>query len=326
MFTTAPAQGGPLVHADPLATVQAAGGAMERIAGSIFSLADEGIIIADQHGHIRAVNPAFSTITGYSLEELQGLPLRHLRSSRHDAAFYGRALRRALTDGSWRGETWARRRQGQTFPAWLTLSAVRDAAGEVSHYLLILSDMVRLSERMSHLEHMAYHDALTGLPNRMLLMSRLEAALARSRRARHVGAVLFLDLDFFKVINDDHGHAAGDEVLREVGRRLTHRLRSSDMAARFGGDEFVMLLEELKSVDDAGEVAHDVIALLQHPITLQDGKITKQIGASVGIAIFQGDAISPDELVRRADDALFDAKRKGRASVSYFNRESKGRR
>jgi diguanylate cyclase (GGDEF)-like protein len=227
-------------------------------------------------------------------------------------------LRSAVSEGSWRGEAWMSRRQGHAFPAWLTLSAVRDAAARVSHFIVIVSDMARLSERHTHLEHMAHHDALTGLPNRMLLLSRVDGALARSRRMRHLGALLFLDLDLFKDINDAHGHAAGDEVLREVAQRLTRRLRESDMAARFGGDEFVVLLEEIKSSDDAGEVARDVINLVQTPIPLTDGR-TCQVGASIGITLFQGDAVSAADLVRRADKALFEAKDKGGATFCYFN-------
>ena len=300
-------------------------GTTERIASGLFALADEGIAICDARGRICAVNPSFRDITGYSGDEVIGLPIRHLRSPRHDAAFYGRALRTALQAGAWRGEVWALRRHGHSFPAWLTLSALRDVSGEVSHYLLIVSDMARLSERQSHLEHLAHHDPLTGLPNRMVLLSRLDAALARSRRMQHVGAVLFLDLDLFKRINDAYGHPAGDEVLKEVGRRLIGRLRESDLAARYGGDEFVLLLEELHSVEDAGHVATSVIELLRAPISLRDGTAC-EIGASVGIAIFQGDAIGPDELIRRADQAMFEAKDQGRSTFRYFNRGSGPRR
>ena len=291
---------------------------LDRIAGSIFGLADEGIVICDARGCVRAINPAFSGITGYRAEEVIGLPVRHLRSPRQDASFYGQMLRSALSEGSWRGEAWMSRRQGHAFPALLTLSAVRDAGARVSHFIVIVSDTARLSERHTHLEHMAHHDALTGLPNRMLLLSRVEGALARSRRMRHLGALLFLDLDLFKDINDAHGHAAGDEVLREVAQRLTRRLRESDMAARFGGDEFVVLLEEIKSIEDAGEVARDVIHLVQTPIPLTDGR-TCQVGASIGITLFQGDAVSAADLVRRADKALFEAKDKGGATYCYFN-------
>jgi diguanylate cyclase (GGDEF)-like protein/PAS domain S-box-containing protein len=303
----------------------AAGGSLERIAGGIFGLAEEGILICDARGRVCAVNPAFSSITGYGAEELLGLPIRHLRSSQHRFEFYGAAVRHALAQGSWRGEVWGKRRLGQHFPAWLTLSALRDANGQLAHWLLILSDVARLSARHSHLEHMAHHDPLTGLPNRTLLLSRLDGALARSRRMQHVGAVLFLDLDLFKSINDAFGHPAGDEVLREVARRLSHRLRESDIAARYGGDEFVLLLEELKHMDDAGDVASSIIGMLQTPIALKNGTVC-QIGASIGIAIFQGDLIGAEELIRRADEALLEAKQLGRARHRYFRPASGGRR
>lgn len=291
-------------------------GTLERLAGGIFGLVEEGIAICDERGRICAVNPAFSRISGYAADELLGLPIRHLRSPRHRPRFYIQALRRALASGVWRDDTWCQRRQGQTFPAWLTLSALRDGQGRVTHFLVIVSDVAQLSDRHSHLEHMAHHDVLTGLPNRMLLLSRIDGALARSRRMKHLGAVLFIDLDLFKEINDVHGHEAGDEVLREVGRRLNARLRESDLAARYGGDEFVVLLEELRGVEDAGEVARNLIDRLHEPVQLPDGRQCR-IGASIGIALFQDESISAEEVIRRADQAMFDAKRRGRATFRY---------
>ena len=297
--------------------------ALVRLAGSLFALADEGVAVCDSQGRICAINPAFSSITGYSPEELTGLPLRHLRSPHHGTDFYRDMLEVALGQGAWRGELWSRRRQGQSFPAWCTFSAVRNDVGVVTHFLVILSDMARRSERHSHLEHMAHHDALTGLPNRMLLLSRLDGALARSRRYQHTGAVLFVDLDHFKQINDNFGHAGGDEVLREVARRVSRRLRASDMAARFGGDEFVVLLEELREVEDAGAVAQGIIELLERPIRLLDGSFCR-ISASVGIALFQNERVRPEDLVARADEALFSAKHQGRSRLIFYRPDAGG--
>jgi diguanylate cyclase (GGDEF)-like protein/PAS domain S-box-containing protein len=291
-------------------------GGVERVAGGIFALADEGIVVCDATGTVRAINPAFSRIFSLNADAVVGRPLRHLRGRRHDARFYADGVRTALRKGAWRADLWCDRRDGQSFPAWVTLSALRDPGGRVSHFLVILSDVAQLSERHSHLEHMAHHDALTGLPNRMLLLSRIDNALARSRRMKHLGAVLFLDLDLFKGINDAFGHPAGDEVLREVGRRLMHRLRESDTGARYGGDEFVVLLEELKAVDDAGQVAATLIELLQLPVALPNGRLC-QIGASIGIALFQGENLSAEILIARADEAMFEAKRQGRATFRY---------
>ncbi len=295
-------------------------GTLERIASGIFGLAEEGIVVCDARGRICAANPAFSRISGFAADELLGMPIRRLRSPRHDARFYVSAIRRALSFSAWRDDVWCQRRKGQSFPAWLTVSALRDAQNQLTHFLVIVSDMAQLSERHSHLEHMAHHDVLTGLPNRMLLLSRLDTALARSRRMNHTGAVLFLDLDLFKGINDAFGHPAGDEVLREVGRRLARRLRESDVAARYGGDEFVLLLEELKAVEDAGEVAGKLIELLQRPIILPDGSCC-QIGVSIGIASFRGDAINAEQLIKRADEAMFDAKRHGRATWRFHRQD-----
>lgn len=292
-------------------------GNVERIAGSLFALAEEGIAICDLRGRICVANPAFCRISGYAAEELAGLPIRHLRSPRHPAAFYGAALRQSVAEGAWRDDMWCQRRQGHSFPAWLTLNTVRDGQGAITHFLVIVSDVAQLSERHSHLEHMAHHDSLTGLPNRMLLLSRVDGALARSRRNRHLGALLFIDLDLFKDINDACGHAAGDEVLREVGRRLVNRLRESDLAARYGGDEFVVLLEELASEEHAGEVAASIIALLQAPVVLPNGRVCR-INASVGVALFRGDAGAAEDLIERADEAMFDAKHHGRSTFRYY--------
>ena len=300
------------------------GSALERIGAAFIALAEEAMIVCDERGRITSINPAFTAITGFTADEVLGLPLRHLRSPRHPARFYGDAVRRALAAGVWREDMWCQRRHGQTFPAWLTLSTLRDAQGRLSHFLVVLSDIARLSERHSHLEHMAHHDVLTGLPNRMLLLSRLDGALARSRRMKHLGAVLFLDLDLFKEINDGHGHPAGDEVLREVARRLNQRIRESDLAARYGGDEFVVLLEELDSPESAGDVARTIIDLLQGPIVLQSG-ISCRVATSIGIAIFQGDSLGPEELIRRADEAMFDAKRHGRATFRHYTQDRANR-
>ncbi len=309
--------------AQPVLGVAVDSAALARLAGSIYALADEGIAVCDHRGRILSVNPAFASITGYSLEELHGLSLRHLRSRQHHSRFYASMLNTALRDGAWRGEVWAIRRQGQQFPSWFTFSAVRDENRRVTHFVVILSDMARRSERIAHLEHMAHHDVLTGLPNRMLLLSRLDGALARSRRMQHTGAVLFIDIDHFKQVNETHGHAGGDEILREVGRRLSRRLRASDMAARFGGDEFVVLLEELSDIDDAGAVAQGIIELLERPVRLPDGTQTR-ISASVGVAVFQGDAIRPEDLVARSDEALFSAKRQGRARHIFYRTSTGG--
>lgn len=303
---------GPL--AMPAAAIGGSGG--ELVAGGIFALAEEGIAVCDSQGRVCAINPAFARIFGYGDSEVLGQALRHLRDRRHDARAYADALRLALRDGAWRSELWCKRRAGQSFPAWVTLSALRDASGQVSHFLVIVSDIAQLSDRHSQLEHMAHHDVLTGLPNRMLLLSRIDNALARSRRMKHLGAVLFLDLDLFKGINDAFGHAAGDEVLREIGRRLVRRVRASDTAARYGGDEFVVLLEELKSVDDAGQVAANLIELLQLPVALPNSRLC-QIGVSVGIALFQDDNLNAETLITRADEAMFEAKRQGRATYRY---------
>jgi diguanylate cyclase (GGDEF)-like protein len=228
-----------------------------------------------------------------------------------------------LETGSWQGEIWNRRKGGEIYFEWINISAVRDGEGGLLAYVGMFMDISRMHHARSELERLALHDALTNLPNRLLLVTRLKHALDRNRRSAGSGAVLFMDLDRFTAVNDGLGHRAGDELLLEVACRVRGRLRDIDTLARLGGDEFVIVLEEISQPGAAEKVAQDVIDSLQEPFTLPGGQVV-EIGGSIGIAQFPADGDDPDQLIDLADHALYEAKRAGRSVFRCF-RDLRGR-
>ncbi len=283
----------------------------------VFDNAQEGVMVTDRNARILAVNPAFCEITGYGEAEVVGETPAKFKSGRHDAAFY-QAMWEALTKtGRWQGEVWDRRRDGEVYPKWLSISAVRGASGEIVRYVSLFADITHLKESEARLEHLAHFDVLTDLPNRLLFNSRLEHALDRAKRHEEHMALLFLDLDRFKTVNDSLGHPAGDELLIEVARRIRKRLRDEDTLARLGGDEFVILLEQLGEAQEAAVVAQSVLQVLGAPIHLSGGHEVF-IGASIGISLYPDDAEDATRLVSSADAALYLAKEQGRNTYCFY--------
>ncbi|QDF97588.1 hypothetical protein CJ010_14100 [Azoarcus sp. DD4] len=281
----------------------------------------DGVIVTDLRGSIQSVNRAFSTITGYTEEEAIGNTPRMLRSGRHDAAFY-RAMWSALINaGHWQGEIWNRCRNGEVAPHWMSISAVggRDGDG-ASHYVGVFTDISQLRQFEERVSHLAHYDLLTDLPNRMLMSDRLEHAIETARREEGQVAVMLFDLDRFKNINDALGHELGDELLAAVAERLRARLRRDDTLGRHGGDEFLLVLENLRDPADAGSLARDLLAALDQPFVLRSGKeiYTK---ASIGISLFPGDGATAAELIQDADAAMYEAKRLGRNTFRYYQEE-----
>jgi diguanylate cyclase (GGDEF)-like protein/PAS domain S-box-containing protein len=296
-----------------------------RLAAAVFANTQEGVVITDPEGRILTANPAVVTITGYSREELVGNTMRQLQSGRHDRDFYDALWQAVGTTGYWQGEIWNRRKNGEIYPELLTISTVRDEKGEITNYVGTFSDITLWKRSQQRMEHLAHHDALTGLPNRLMLLSRLEHAVSKARRDRRQGAVLFLDLDRFKQVNDTLGHPAGDALLIAVAKRLRERLRDSDTLARLGGDEFVILLEDLTERNQAASLAQELIARLAEPFDLPGGHVVR-IGGSIGIALFPADGTAPDVLIQRADVALYESKQGGRGTYRFFvNSEDSGR-
>ena len=292
----------------------------QRLAATVFASIQEGVSLADAQGNVIAVNPAFTRITEYTEAEIVGQNLRMLQSGRHGRAFYRNMWETVRREGCWRGEVWDRRKSGEIFPAWLAISAVRDEAGEAVNYVGVFTDISRIDHAKTHLEHLAHYDALTDLPNRVLLQSRLTHALDRVRRSGGQGAVLFIDLDRFKNVNDSLGHQAGDELLKFVARRLEKRLREVDTVARVGGDEFLVVLEHMGTPEDAAGVARDLIALLGGAFHLPGG-YTVYIGASIGISLFPVHGDEAEQLIQYADTALYQAKSRGRGTFQFYSEE-----
>ncbi|WP_051748958.1 sensor domain-containing protein [Nevskia soli] len=288
-----------------------------RQAASVFSNTQEGVVIADASRCILQVNPAFCRISGYVEDEVRGKSMRIMQSGRQDKAFYQNMWEIIEKYGYWQGEIWNRRKSGQVYPEWLTISAVKDAGGAVVNYVGSFSDISRLKESEERLRYLASHDALTGLPNRTVLLERTEQAIGRVRRAGTLGAVLFLDLDRFKNVNDSFGHPAGDELLKQVSQRLLETLRQVDVLVRMGGDEFAVLMEGIGAPSDAAKLAQALINSLSAPFSLI-GEKEACVGCSIGISVFPSDADNPDHLIQNADAALYQAKANGRGTYRFF--------
>ena len=282
----------------------------------------EGIIITDGESRIVRVNQAFCEITGYEAAEVIGKTPAILKSGRQDRDFYEKMWATLHAEGRWDGELWDRRKNGEVYPKQLTITAVKDDAGKVSHYVGMFSDISLRKEAEAEIFRLAYYDPLTLLPNRRLLMDRLNQAMTASDRNDTYGAVLFIDLDHFKELNDTQGHAVGDKLLVEVARRLVSSVRTGDTVARLGGDEFVVMLANLFDSDEdvvphAESVASKVLEALNRPYRLEGQQY--QGTASIGVTLFHGRQASADELLKHSDVALYQAKSSGRARLRFFD-------
>ncbi len=289
-------------------------------AAAVFENTHEGIMVTDAEQRILMVNQAFSDHLGYSDEEVLGQTPALFNSGRQDAAFYQQLNDSLAQDGHWRGEIWNRCRSGELLPQLLSISTIRDAAGRVLHYVCVYSDISKIKATEAKLEYLAKHDPLTQLPNRSLLNERLEQALAQARQHQQRVALLILDLDRFKDINDSFGHAVGDRVLQQVGERIAERLPAQCTLSRLGGDEFTLVQEGNPSLADAERLATAIIERLQQPLQLPNGRVVV-IGASVGISLYPEHGSRPDTLLQQADTAMYRAKADGKGRFRCFCNE-----
>jgi diguanylate cyclase (GGDEF)-like protein/PAS domain S-box-containing protein len=287
------------------------------LAASVFSHSREGIAITDAHSVIVDVNQPFSTITGYSRDELLGTQAGIFRPGPH-ADVHLKALWQGLhAQGHWSGEIWSKRKNGETFAELVTISAVHDGHGTVQNYVLMSVDITPMKNHQRQLENLAHFDTLTMLPNRLLLADRLHQAMRQSQRRNQALAVVFLDLDGFKAVNDQHGHSAGDELLVLVSQRMKGALRDGDTLARIGGDEFVAVLVDLDKPEDAEPVLERLLQAAADPVTV--GHVEIQVSASMGIAVYPRDGTHTDLLLRRADQSMYLAKQAGRNRYRFFS-------
>ncbi|MDD4927836.1 MAG: EAL domain-containing protein [Gallionella sp.] len=292
-----------------------------RIAAAAFET-QEAIVITGADSKILRINQAFEEMTGYSANEIIGQNPRIMQSGRHDNAFYQEMWSKLLSTGKWAGEVWDKRKNGEIYPKHMTITAVHNEQHKTTHYVAVSSDISqrKLDEMMIH--QLAFYDALTSLPNRRLLLDRMKRAFALSLRSGQYGALLFLDLDHFKTLNDTKGHDMGDLLLLEVARRLVSSVRGSDTVARLGGDEFVLVLESLSSTGDeaaaqAEQVAEKVRHALNQPYLL--GNYTHRSTPSIGIVLFRGHQDSLENLLKYADTAMYQAKSAGRNSIRFYD-------
>ncbi|MEN8199473.1 MAG: diguanylate cyclase [Thermodesulfobacteriota bacterium] len=290
-----------------------------RMAHTVFETCSEGILVSDSENRIALVNPAFTDITGYQSEQALGQNPKILQSGRHDKKFYRQMWKKLLQQGQWQGEVWNRRQSGEIYPQWQSVSLVRASDGTISNYVSVFSDITERKKAEEILRRQALYDPLTKLPNRSLFDERLNTALIRARRRKTMVALFYIDLDDFKRINDTMGHLAGDRVLQLAATCLENCLRQEDAAGRFGGDEFVTVLGDIKERQEAVSVVERLLASLNS--TLCPG--TKQpLSASVGIALYPEHGDGAEVLIREADAAMYTAKQLGKGRYHFADMAS----
>jgi len=289
------------------------------LARKVFENVTEAVVFTDNKGLIVDINEAYQNITGYQRSELLGKNPNVLKSGRHDRQFYQAMWTQIREQGAWEGEVWDRRKNGEIYPKWLMINVMRDDEGEPTGYVGVFSDLSEQKKAEEKLEELSFYDPLTHLPNRVLFYDRLSVGMSIAKREKHQLAVLFIDLDRFKIVNDSLGHNVGDALLELIAKRFLTLGRESDTVARLGGDEFAILLPELKTAEDASVVAQNFIDALSEPFFLEGHNIN--ISASVGISTFPSDGADVDGLLKRAELALYKAKEQGRNNYQYFSQE-----
>ncbi len=290
-----------------------------RMAASVFANTQEGILITDKNSNIIDINNAFCKITGYSRKEVLGKNPKLFKSGLQNQELYTAMWQSINAQGYWSGELWNRRKNGDLFAEWITISAVYNTKGKVSHYIGTFTDITQIKEHELQLERIAHYDPLTGIPNRVLLADRMQQAIAQSKRENTYLAVGYLDLDGFKPVNDRFGHETGDLMLIEIAHRIKSTLREGDTIARLGGDEFVFLLLGLARPEECELTLHRLLDVINAPVALADQAVT--VSASIGISIFPVDNTDPDTLLRHADQAMYQCKQAGKNRFHIYDPE-----
>ncbi|MDN5399131.1 phosphodiesterase DibA [Pseudomonas sp. Env-44] len=290
-----------------------------RQAAAVFDCTREGVLVTDTQGLIVHVNRAFMEITGYQRDDVMGQRPSLFKSGRHSAHFYQQMFQALESTGEWSGEIWNRRKSGEVYPQWQTIRVIHDDQGQVSHYVAVFSDISAIKDSEHELAHLAHHDPLTDLPNRLLFTDRAEQALASAQVHKRGCALLLMDLDHFKIINDSLGHNVGDQLLKLVAERLSGLFGPGVTLARLGGDEFAVLAESCPQVVQAAALAQRMLNAMKDPFIFDGNQLF--ISASIGISLFPSDALSAEQLLRNADSALFKAKSAGREGYALYTEE-----
>jgi diguanylate cyclase (GGDEF)-like protein/PAS domain S-box-containing protein len=287
------------------------------LANQVFQHSSDGIFITDENNHILRINKAITVITGYSEHDVLGNSPRIFSSGRQDKQFYKEMWKHIQMHGCWQGEIINRRKNGELYNQWLSISTVKDSDGHIKNHIAVISDITERKAASEHVRWLAYHDSLTGLYNRAVIEDRMNYTIKRIRRDGGIAAVLMLDLNQFKPINDNHGHACGDQLLIQLATRLTDCVRDVDTVARIGGDEFVILLPDIKSPEDAGMVAAKIIQAISRSFEINGNTI--MIGISIGISIIPDHGVDSVTLLRHADQAMYHAKRVEKNDYRFYS-------
>lgn len=290
-----------------------------QLAAKVIENISEGVIITDEMGRILSVNPAFEIVTGYSEDEVLGKNPRIFQSGIHGAEFYKTMWSEIIATGNWKGEIWNKKKNGEVYPEWLTISSIKDKKGRITNHVAVFSDITDRKLTEDKLRKLAHYDTLTGVANRYSLNTRLESLIHTASRYNQQIAILFLDLDRFKHINDTLGHSYGDLLLKEVSLRLKGLIKNKDMIARLGGDEFVIVLTNIKHPKEAVQVAEEIIRALTNSFLLNHHEV--YISTSIGISLFPLDGLSMDTLLRNADKAMYQAKSRGKNQYELYHQD-----
>lgn len=291
-----------------------------KIAATVFANTLDAIVATDQDRRILSVNPAFTEITQYSSSEAIRNSLSLLRASQHDNEFFDNIWSSVNTIGRWEGEVWTRRKNGEAFLSATTVIKVIGITADSVKYILVFHDITNIRSANDKLKQLAFHDALTNLPNRTLFIDRLDQLIKHSERKKQAIGVLFLDLDGFKMVNDTYGHDSGDLLLMKVEEKLQSLIRQSDTVARLGGDEFVILLDLIHTTESIDEICIRIIQVINEPIVIFEANV--QVGVSIGISIYPHDGKTVSQLMKNADNAMYASKKAGKNTYNFFNKQN----
>ncbi len=290
-----------------------------KLSDIVFENTTEGIIITNERSEIISVNNAFTNITGYSFNEIEYKNPKILKSGKHDKEFYINLWNELYKTGSWKGEIWNRKKNGEIYPEWLNLSVVKDNNGKVLNYVALFSDITKIKDSNAKIDYLAHHDPLTNLPNRLLLKARLNKSIEKCNDLKQRLAVFFVDIDNFKIINDTYGHSIGDKIINLVAQRLQKNIRKNDTISRIGGDEFIIVIEDILEEKDIKKIASKIISDFNEPIKLEEYLFDTTI--SMGISIFPNNGLTVEDLIKQADTAMYIAKNSGRNQYQFYKEE-----
>ena len=285
----------------------------------VFENSTEGIMITNKDNKIISINKAFNNITGYAFEEIEGLDPKVLQSGKHNQIFYSKLWEDIKKNGFWKGEIWNRKKNGEIYQEWLNISEVKDEQGNITNYISLFSDITKIKDSKSKIEYLSHHDALTDLPNRLLLNARLNKSIEKANEECQSLAVLFLDIDNFKIINDSYGHTIGDKIIKLVSKRLQKNIRKNDTIARIGGDEFIIVIEDIQEQKNVQKIVNKILKDFIEPIKLQEYLFDTTI--SIGVSLFPQHGLNYEDLIKHADTAMYCAKDSGKNQVQFYKDE-----